>query len=82
MRGDFKKADEDPACPGWEGEDARPSSSVEYGRRGVVDVPAEGKPPTGKEGRVREMARDPWYTKIGTSSKLADLVISGRFHGQ
>ena len=26
-------------------------------------------------------ARDPQYTKIGMSSKLADLVISGRFHG-
>ena len=26
-------------------------------------------------------ARDPRYTKIGTSSKLVDLVISGRFRG-
>ena len=27
------------------------------------------------------MVRDPGYTKIGTSSKLVDLVISGRFRG-
>ena len=27
-------------------------------------------------------AHDTGYTKIGTSSKLTDLVISGRFHGQ
>ena len=26
-------------------------------------------------------ARDPGYTKIGTSSKLVDFIISGRFHG-
>ena len=26
--------------------------------------------------------RDPGFTKIGTSSKLVDLVISGRFHVQ
>ena len=26
-------------------------------------------------------AHDPGYTKIGTSSKLVDLVISGRFMG-
>ena len=26
-------------------------------------------------------ANDPGYTKIGTSSKLVDLVISGCFHG-
>ena len=26
-------------------------------------------------------ARDPGYTKIGTSSKLVDYVISGRFRG-
>ena len=26
-------------------------------------------------------ARDPRYMKFGTSSKLVDLVISGRFHG-
>ena len=26
-------------------------------------------------------AHDPGYTKIGTSSKLVDLVISGRFRG-
>ena len=25
--------------------------------------------------------RDPGYTKIGTSSKVVDLVISGRFFG-
>ena len=27
------------------------------------------------------MACDPGYTKIGTSSKLVDLVISGRING-
>ena len=27
------------------------------------------------------MARDPGYMKIGESSKLVDLDISGRFHG-
>ena len=27
-------------------------------------------------------ARDPRYMKIGASSKLIDLVIYGRFHGQ
>ena len=27
-------------------------------------------------------ARDPRYTKIGTSSKLVDFVISDRFRGQ
>ena len=27
------------------------------------------------------MSRDPWYTKIGTSSKLVDSVISDRFGG-
>ena len=27
-------------------------------------------------------ARDSGYIKIGTSSKLVDFIISGRFHGQ
>ena len=31
--------------------------------------------------RTISTARDTEYTKFGTSSKLIDLVISGRFHG-